>query len=525
MKTINMFGKQIIFFYIVFLLSILVSINISYVNLYANSPDMVGEKIMVNNLTKNFVLPIKTYSQLNQKYKNVFSPRGTVVNNNGYIVPVKALGNIYMHSSYFSLINKFASIEQLFIIFQTLSTFIFLLFFIKTIQIFIKDLKLIDISFLITLFFALNLYPDRIINFYSLSVYVGFYYLLKWVKSGKKNYDVNLFCSSMAISMAIFIRYEFITNLIVIFLIFLYLIIRKKKSANIFLFFLIPFTMAISILVSNNKFYDGYLNFGYSMTFRKAGPFISGISIYEKIYKYFFVVGIQPFNAIRNTYYYIIALFSLVFFPALVNIKSIKKYPVFSITIFTVCVYLIIYYGSNPTFYGFQEITIVSSYVRYFSPIYLLLFMFASPLYIKILNNVPMLLKLTIITIITNLFLISFVTQTLNNYQNNQKYIFSLKNNINKIMPPNSTIFSNYWDKLLYTDYTVATLSNKTSSLNDYFYVMKQYYLDDKNRRVYYSPKDDAEKIEFSKFLNDNLNIGCIEVGTLNACQLKENEK
>jgi hypothetical protein len=261
------------------------------------------------------------------------------------------------------------------------------------------------------------------------------------------------------------------------------------------------------------------------MEFRKVGPFTPNISIYEKIYKYFFVVGIRPFNAIRNTYYYIIALFPLVFFPALINIKSIKKYPIFSTTIFMICIYLIIYYGSNPTFHGFQEITMDSSYVRYFSPIYLLLFMFASLLYIKIFYLVPRLLKLTIIMTITCLFLISFTTQTINDYQNNQKYILLLKNNINKIIPPNSTIFSNYWDKLLYTDYIVATLSNKTDSLNDYFYVMKKYYLDDKNRMVYYFPKDDAEKNEFSKFLNDNSDIRCTEVGTLSACQLKENEK
>ncbi|MDP4010206.1 MAG: hypothetical protein Q8P53_04475 [Candidatus Shapirobacteria bacterium] len=525
MKKIDTFGKYIIFFYIMFLLSILTLINISYINLYASSPDEVGEKITISNLAKNHFLPIEKFSELNQKYKNVFSTRGTVVNNDGLLVPYKSLGNTYILSSYLTLIDELINVEKIFIIFHAISILIFLIYLIQAVQLFTRKVNIIDKLFLITLFFALNLYLDRIINFYSLSIFISFYYLLKWIKNNTRGYDVNLFCSSLAISTAVFIRYEFIVNLIIIFLIFCYLIIYKKKSPNILLFFLVPSVIALCILVSNNKFYDGYLNFSYSMGHKKAGPFISNISIYERIYKFLFLVGIKPINAIRNTYYYIIALFPIIFIPALINIKSIKKYPIFSITVFAICIYLITYYGSNPTFYGFQEITIISSYVRYFSPIYLFLFMFASPLYIKIFKNIPYLFKLMIIMLFTSLFIISFTTQKINDYQNNQKYTYYLKNNIKKTIPLNSTIFSNYWDKLLYNDYTVATLSNKINSLYEYFYIMKQYYLDDTNRMVYYLPKDDTEKSEFNKFLNNNSDIACTEINMLNACQLKENEK
>lgn len=516
----NFFKKKNILILLVLYLFVQLLIKLSFSIPAPHSPDLTGEYLFIYQLVNNGELKITDNKKLNIDYKNVFAPRGTAVNDLGEILPLKAFVTNYTYAVNYLFLDDLISISDLYIIMQFILLFIYLLYVYKFLSI-SKGSMYIGVTVILTLSTIVNIFEA--IFFYSVFIFVSFYYLAKWIYSDSRKIDPNLIISSLLISVSIFFRYELAIILIPISLLFLTFFVTKKANITSLVYFLFPIVIIITILISNNVFYGNYLNFGYSFDVQSKKSFeAKNTSVISRISHLLLLYGFQPKAILINFWNYVVALFPFLLFPILFSWKFIKQQLSISILIISICLYLIVYYGSNPSFYNHGKITFESSYVRYFSPIYLFLLVYASNFYINFYEKYFKNRTVFFIIISSLLIILSFVLFYDRSYKiyNSRAHYGEILSKFKEKVPPGSIIFSNYWDKILYKDYQVATISKKTDTLNEYFLNMRLFYLNNKNLNVYYIPRDDKEKMELYKFMSIDKKLSCKEINLFSACKL-----
>ena len=513
-----------VFIFTIFIVLLFLLIEMNFVAAYSSSPDEVGEKIFYSQIAKNGLLPITDYKNLNKTYKNVFKNRGVINNNQGVMLPIKALGNIYLNGSLFSLLINIMSIEEFLVLMHSIILLIAIIYCYKFVSLLTIKSNYLNLLIITPLLFVFNLYSDRTLNYYTINTLLCLFYFFKWYRKEKTNgIDFNLLLSSLFLSAAIVIRYEFGISILIFSFFLIALIVRKHRPPNILLFNVLPILICILIFFSNKIFYGGILQFGYSFISNATSQAYSEkINLPRRILSLIFIVKLRPEIILRNIWQYVIALFPLIFFPAVISYRTIISNKFITFLIVSISLFLIFYYGSNPTFHGYEDITIESSYARYFAPIYLPLFIYALPVYIflferVIRNKIIKFSTLALLTVISMLFVFNAAKA---DYENNIKYDNSLAQ-IKKTLPKNAVIFTNYWDKLFYKDYLVATLSNKAKTNQDYFTVMAKFHLDNPPTPVYYIAKDEKEGFDFSLFTRSNKGVKCNNINAFNMCKLE----
>jgi len=500
------------------ILQLFLSLDIS------TAPDATGQNLFIYQIAKNGFLQVDNNVELNLKYKQVFAPRGTVVNDKGEIVPLKAPFSSFVYGIPYTFLIQSIDVTRYLIIFNMLTIFAFILYcykFVLSLGYKHKGINTIIITLLIVIG---NL--ASIITLFNLLFFVGFYYLKIWIDSNKKNFDINVLLSSLMFSGVTLLRNELVILFIPIGIFFLFLIFVKKFQINILLFFLIPIISTLTILESNKLFYGGYFNFGYSLDSKSREAFTSGTSgggltdSISKIGKLFLLYGFHPLVTLQNVYYYVINLFYFLLVPVMLDSRDFKKNFAFSIFTVSMICYILIFYGSNGTFFGNGTPTFDSSYVRYFSPIYLLLLVYAVPFYIKTAKVLleSKLYKLSMVIIFV-LLIINTYSTSYSNYDSLSGYQ-NLLDTIKQQIPPNSVIFTNYWDKLLYKDYQVATFSKQLNTMDDYYNTMTKFLIENPREKVYYIPSSPSEKIQFDQYLKNNKKVKCNNLNLLQACEL-----
>lgn len=331
-----------------------------------NSPDESANFFFTKLFTENNSLEYP--EPLNQKFENTIHPRAMRVSKNGGLILESFQGIVFIYG----MIAKFFGtwsivyITSLFSLFGTL-------YFYKLLKEFFSQ-KISLFSSLLLLFFPGWWYYNSRSMFHNiLFVNLIIFSLYNLIKSqGEKKY-FHIVASSIFLGLALFTRTSEAIWVIPVFILILLFKAPKKSWRHIFVFFFVLTLFFISIFYLNktlyaNIFTGGYVIEGEFRTLRSAFKVIFpfGLSI-KKSFIHFFQYYPTLF------WWYCVPFF----FGALATIaqwkeisKSQKQY---FIIFFAVFIFLTLYYGSwdirdsiSP-----EKITLGTSYVRYWLPIYI----------------------------------------------------------------------------------------------------------------------------------------------------------
>jgi hypothetical protein len=270
----------------------------------------------------------------------------------------------------------------------------------------------------------------------------------------------NAILSSIFISLALVVRYSE-APWVLLALVILYLSNRKDISWNKILISLMTLTaVLLPILFLNNKLYGSPLISGYNLAdsnlvdVAELGTMM-GSNWLGNIFSNFWNYGIYLF-----WWLCLPALFGLIWL--LKRYKKLnKKQRLYLIVFLASSAYLIIYYGSwvfhdnpDPT-----KITIGTSYVRYWLPIYVFSAPFLATTLLKIKKLVAKLdYKYKILALILFLIVVSYnflftfklaEESIANNVLQDYKII---KDKVLQLTEPNAIIVAGYYDKLFFPD-------------------------------------------------------------------------
>ena len=348
-----------------FILLIIIAFILILINLYPEkqspiSPDE-SQLIFFNN---NFQETSSIFwdSKLNTEFdsKN-FIRRGTLeIKPNLYTSIISP-----QYLIIFSIINSFIPLNLI----TTFFALIGILFAILLFRIFLKENTSLIGGILVLLLppyiFFSGLQVDIIP---AISFLIGsFYYLLKFNKSTNQ-IDLYLGLLLFLISSLIRIHNAIFFPIFLGVIIFKYkAIIKKIKFSKIIFFFLI----VLALFLINYHAYGSIFSSGRAL----VGEIEEEKTIMSKIFQY----GINQeniFESMGNYFFNYVPILILIGFFGMIQLwkksqKSTNKYLLISLA--GICLFLVIYFGSNNTFYNFYEGTIHSSLSRYFIPIYFFL--------------------------------------------------------------------------------------------------------------------------------------------------------
>lgn len=484
----------------------------------SHSPDTTGTIISIQSFSEDYHLPIKDHAEENIKYDNVFSPRGMVVNDKGEIVPMKGVAESYFFGFLYRPFRNVLSVIEFLTIAYTILFFIFAIMINRLTLFNFGKSNLFLICILLVLF---GLYSDRIINPYSFFTFCSIYFLSRYLKSHKKNdakiFDKDLIFSSVSIAVAILFRYEYLIILIPLFVYLNILFYRKKvKFLDIVCYFVFPLLSIVIIFYSNKVLYGSPTTFSYMLAHNSNKVFDTGesqsfLSKLKSSFNLFLLYGFNPASFIKSLSVYILLLFPQLFFPLFALSKKDKRILPKKLILF-ISIYLVIYYGSNPNFYSYEQDKLYSSYVRYFAPIYLFLFTFSFQVYLRLYKSLNNKKYVMILLLIMSIF----------SFYNSNKYLFErdkiyaqkyVPEILNKV-PSGSIVFSTIYDKLVYKNYQVATPSNKTTTFEDFLEVALRYYLDNPETNIVFLSSDDEEEKQILSFFGkEGVAIFCEDAG------------
>lgn len=347
-----------------------------------NSPDENANYIFTQLFAEknSSVIP----EPLNEKYGNILYPRSTRVNEGGGIVPGSFFGMIAIYG----MLAKFFG-EWIIVVLTPIISFFGALFFFK----FLKEVFLKKIAFasglLLFIFPGWWYYNSRSMFHNVLFVNCLIFFLYSLVRFLRKKSYYWLVSSFIFLGLAIFVRTSEIVWILpglFIAIFFARRSIPKKMIASLAVLF---FLAVLVVAYLNNKIFGNILTAGYSI----ASPNNSIIGYFLSIV---FPFGFHPKRALINFIHYYPNIFWWYFFPALFGIFGMfrkfwrltieQKYYVVIFCILTL--FLIVYYGSwtisdnlDP-----KKVTVGTSYIRYWLPIYVFSIPFVAYFFHKILS-------------------------------------------------------------------------------------------------------------------------------------------
>jgi len=348
---------------------------------------------------------------------------------NGFIFPrwAKPIADKITPGTFQGIILIYGSLAKIFskfiIPFLTpLFAVIGALFFYGIIKL-IFNKKIALISFILMLTFPAYIYYSSRVMFHNILFFSlllgGLYFLLKlfYVKKNKYIYSVlaGLFFGLSLITRTSEIVWVFL--LVLIFLLFNFKNLKSyyKYLIIIFIIFILCFA---PVLINNKNLYGSYFATGYSLVVSENFEEISHTEQIGLVQSILLPFGFHPRVIITYSFYrYFVKLFWLYIILFLIGlaiffkIKRNKLQNMYFCFLFLVSCFLIIYYGS----WFFRDsldlnlVSMGSSYVRYFLPIYIFAMLFIGLLLIKIweLNYKFKLNKIFVIFVFCFLFFVS----------------------------------------------------------------------------------------------------------------------
>ena len=286
---------------------------------------------------------------------------------------------------------------------------------------------------------------------------------------------------------------------------------RKIKFNYLVLSVLLFFLVFSPIFFFNQQIYGSPLSYGYSLNLELAGKNVinQGLTLAEKIILPF---GFHPRLAWKNLFDYtygIFPLWTLLFLASFVTfIRGFLKYPgkfkAFYLILFLLtAAYVVIYYGSwqfhdNP---DPNAVTIGTSYIRYWLPLYIFVLPLLARALIFWLKNLPRIKTVVLVYFFAVLSLTSYQTvfwgpeegvlkvkENINGYQQIASQVFSL-------VPEKSVIIAGTMDKVFFPARSVIVALNNPQ---DYVKLKKLLY---QGYAVYYFyfSRTPAELAEFNQ--------------------------
>ncbi|MCB9371122.1 hypothetical protein H6501_05980 [Candidatus Woesearchaeota archaeon] len=454
------------------------------------SPDENSRDYLIHVLTDTGSLSEK---KVDGEYYDLIKPRNAVSVNNT-IVPKTSFGSLISRG----LISIVVGFENYFFVFSLIQALLFSFFFY---YLFKSKNKKKNQLLLLVLFFILVSPIRRYIIFPIPFVFALFYYFKRLLEDEKKRYAV-LF--SVCYFIIVLFRYEYIFLFSPVILFALWF--SNKKGTLIFSLFLSFIITVVFLLSMNFTYYQDPLSFGYSFDAKSQDASYANTqqSIVSKVLSYLLPYGFQPSSFLDKGFRYIFVLFPfallpLLFFLFLAPTKEKNMYQAFLASFLL----FIIYYGSNPYFFNYDETTIDSSYTRYF---FFLILFFIGGLAVS-LSKLPPKLKFFSASILLILLLGASV-QEYTNRNAKLEYYLDQKEKVLSETPENTIIFTDYWDKILWPERLVATPSYREISDQELYDLLVRMNTKDNMTILvnkdskYFQRIDKMEKVELEKMKN-----------------------
>ncbi len=376
------------FVYSNFYLSAISGGNFSSSSVKFNSPDETANYFFSRMYAKEGVLRI--FEPLNFIAENRIQPRSTAVVN-GYLVPGSFLGLILVYG-WLAKIIGLKAIFYLTPIFAGLAVFCFyeIIRKIFSSQIAFWSALLLLVHPAFWYYSARGLFPN--VLFVTFLIF-SFYFLARTGESfpdsvrargGEKNNYVDFILAGLFFGLAMTVR---LSEIIWVgsAIIGLFLIYRKKIRYDQAAIFLIFAVLTFSpIFAYNQIFYGNSLMTAYNLGNEGAsGPGGQGAGLIASFAHYIFPFGFHLKNILKNFSNYFAGMFWWLAIPLAAGLSVFirnfiggrleKKHKIYLIFYGAISVFLFAYYGSwliydNPA----KEVSVGTSYVRYWLPIYIL---------------------------------------------------------------------------------------------------------------------------------------------------------
>lgn len=399
-------------FFSLLILAIIFFFIYSYLPLTApakfNSPDETAN-FLFSKIFISDSLP-RIYEPLNRQVDNIIHPRSINISGD-YLVPGSFLGLILIYG----LVGKLFGLGTIFFIAPFLAV-IAVLFFYQL----IKKVFGVSVSYFSSLLLLVHpawwYYASK--NFVSNVLFISFLIIgLTFLITKAKKNELTFAVSGLLIGLALIVRTSEIVWVGALFL-SLAVIYRKDlswKKVFIFLFFL--GLIILPVLYYNQQIYQSPFSSGYSQLQQKL-PQPRFLISRAQIKYFFFPFEVVPDNFMANFYKYFVYFFSSYFIlfilgAALFLIKFKKnssERKIYFTLFILISLYLVIYYGS----WNFHDnldpnkITIGTSYVRYFLPIYIFSLPFVSLIFLAILGIFKRRYLKIIVGLLSGLFFIGY---------------------------------------------------------------------------------------------------------------------
>lgn len=350
-----------------------------------NSPDETANFVFIKTLAKDDVPRI--YEPLNREVDNLIHPRSINVSGD-YLAPGSFLGLILIYG----LIGKVLGLGVVSFLTPAVAVLAVLFFYQLIKKIFNDKIALLS-SFFLLIQPAWWYWSSRTLanNVLFVSLVIGGLAIL--IVRKKKN-ELTFALGGLFFGLAVAVRTSEIVWLSFL-LLTLAVICRKQLSWRKILIFLFFFVLVmLSIFYYSQLLYQNPFASGYSQLQENPPPrfWVSKAQIKH----FFFPFEVVPDNFFKNFSNYFISLFSfyfVLFILGLLNFifkfkRTSNAQKIYFVFFVIISLYLVVYYGS----WNFHDnldpnkVTIGTSYVRYWLPIYIFSLPFAALIFLTILD-------------------------------------------------------------------------------------------------------------------------------------------
>jgi hypothetical protein len=386
-------------------------------------------------------------SDLNKIYNvSFFRPRGLVeVSSNKYT----SFGSIGF--AFFLAVFKGFNLDSV-IISVTAMVLIFAIYLLGK-EITDKKVALIA-AMLFSIFPSTLIFANRFFDIIpSMSFYIfSIFYLFKFLRT---NDISSILLSTIFFSFSIFLRPQngmlIIPSIIVLFVGF-----KEKSFRRIINYSLLLTFFLLILLLINKKVYGGFFEIGQTV--------IGGASTSSRLISF----PVIPSSLIESSKRYIIDYLNLfgISLIGLLGLLLVKKKDIklklYRIHFLTTVSVLIFFYGSRNGVYAFNSLSPAGSLARYYLPIYLGLFLFASYFLINFPNKLNYNFMKIFFAFLISLNMVMFtfspnVNDSLSGISNNYRWAEEINKKVNTTQK-DSVFFTKRYDKFIFPDRIVAII-------------------------------------------------------------------
>lgn len=461
-----------------------------------NSPDENANYIFTQLFTEknSYVIP----EPLNEKYGNVLYPRSMRVEESGGLMP----GSFFGMMAIYGILAKFFG-EWIIVLLTPIISFFGALYFFKFLkEIFLKKLAFAS-ALLLFIFPGWWYYNSRSMFHNALFVNLLIFFLYSFLKFLRSQNTYRLIASMIFLGLSMAVRFSEIVWILPGFCIALFLA-RKRVSWKAIMIIIVFFSLSFfGIAYYNNKIFGNAFTAGYSMG--------SQSSIFSMIFPF----GFHPKRAFVNFYNYFINIFWWYGTPIILGLLGVfRKYKrltdeqkYYTVIFCLLSLFLIFYYGSwsisdnlDP-----EKVTIGTSYIRYWLPIYVFSIPFAAYFFQKILSYFKQKgHKFILASIFTatlayfSYYLVWIKTEeSLVSVQERIKEYYIKRDAVSEIIPEDAIIMTERSDKIFFPKFNVITEPRKDAVL-----IQVKNMLADNLPVFYYTFLSDKDVYEYEKHMN-----------------------